>query len=432
MVAQDIKDRLRKNAEAIRDILQVQARRPFVLELTGTPKAGKTTTISALESFFKECGFRVAVLRERAAECPLPMKGHFFFNTWTTCSMIAEVLGAVDTAVDLIIVDRGFFDALVWLEQQHKRGQVTDGEREVFERFVLLDRWRVLTDLTVVAHVDPAEAIKRENLHRLVEKRGASIMSVPELEKFNTNLKAVEAKYGDKFNIVDVDANRDGILDLAVNVLEEVLPRLREWADPKIVAVPRDALNKALGNRKAGSVLEAQGLWDALLPSMKVDARSCFEANADWVQLVACGVPVHDSRVFVFERSGDDEKAKTFGMLKVWMGCHVEVDAVPTLDLVIDRLVDRIRNDLHLAFELKPKLAGFAWDEPHQPKHLGLFFRFTVDNEGAATSMQAKKFRRLRALPLTATIAKPDELAEHLTKFEPWSVSFLTEIGINP
>jgi len=29
----------------VRDLLKAQARKPFVLEITGTPKAGKTSTI---------------------------------------------------------------------------------------------------------------------------------------------------------------------------------------------------------------------------------------------------------------------------------------------------------------------------------------------------------------------------------------------------
>lgn len=433
MVSEQQREDLKEEAEAIRDILQSQARRAFVLELTGTPKAGKTTTIAALESFFTGCGYRVRVLRERAAECPLPMKGHFFFNTWTTCSMMAEVLGSVDAAVDLIIVDRGFFDALVWLEQQHQRGQVSNREREVFEEFVLLDRWRTLTNLTVVAHVAPAEAIRRENIHRLVPKPGGSIMRVPELEKFNTNLAAVESKYKDKFSIVDVDANQDGVLTFAATVLEEVLPRLRKWADPRIVAVPRAALDTALRGRKAGTAADAKQLWETLAASMEVDVRSRFEAADDWVQLVACGVPVHDGKVFVFQRSEDDEKAKEFGPLKVWTGCHIEVDAAPTLDVAMSRVTERICTELHLAFELKPKLAGFAWDEAGQPTHLALFFRFAIHNEGAAASMQDKKFRRLRALPMTAMFVEPEKLrqAEHINNFEPWSVSFLTEIGVD-
>ena len=84
---------LLKEAEDVRRAMRIGARRAFVLELTGTPKAGKTTTLSTLQAFFKAAGLRVETLKERAADCPLPMKGHFFFNAWTMCTMLAEVLG---------------------------------------------------------------------------------------------------------------------------------------------------------------------------------------------------------------------------------------------------------------------------------------------------------------------------------------------------
>jgi len=96
---------LANRARTLLPILREQARRSFVLEITGTPKAGKATSVAVLERFFKDCGFRVHVLKEKAAECPLTMKGHFFFNTWTACSMLAEVLATVDTNVDLLILD---------------------------------------------------------------------------------------------------------------------------------------------------------------------------------------------------------------------------------------------------------------------------------------------------------------------------------------
>ena len=124
----------------LREILRAQARRAFVIELTGTPKAGKSTSVVALQTFFKEAGYQVHLLKERAADCPLPMKGHFFFNAWTMATMLSEVLETHETPVDLLILDRGFFDALVWLELQSRRDQVSADEKRIFSDFVLLER----------------------------------------------------------------------------------------------------------------------------------------------------------------------------------------------------------------------------------------------------------------------------------------------------
>ena len=164
---------VKARAEALHPVVRRQARRAFVVELTGTPKAGKTTSVNVIKRFFESCGYRVHLLEERAGRCPLLMKGHFFFNAWTTCTMLAEVLETVDTDVDVMILDRGFFDALMWLTLQHQRGQVTDEERGVFSEFVKLERWRRLVDVTAVMTVDPVEAVRRENQHLVVPRNGS-------------------------------------------------------------------------------------------------------------------------------------------------------------------------------------------------------------------------------------------------------------------
>jgi predicted ATPase len=120
-MADDIEARvkiLEKLAGTARSHLQF-AQRAFVIEFAGTPKAGKSTAVEAIRHFFSRQKFRVHVLAERAALCPIPMKGHLFFNTWCAASMLAELLANVETDTDIIIVDRGIFDALVWLRLQY-------------------------------------------------------------------------------------------------------------------------------------------------------------------------------------------------------------------------------------------------------------------------------------------------------------------------
>src|SRR5215813_2744420 len=104
----DIETEIRKleeRAERVRRLL-VFASRAFVIEFAGTPKSGKTTSVEAIRHFFNRHGFRVHVLVERASVCPIPMKGHLFFNTWCACTMLSELIANVDTETDIIIVDR--------------------------------------------------------------------------------------------------------------------------------------------------------------------------------------------------------------------------------------------------------------------------------------------------------------------------------------
>lgn len=242
-----------ERARALLDILRSQARRAFVLELTGTPKAGKSTSVVTLQTFFREAGYQVHLLRERAADCPLPMKGHFFFNAWTSATMLAEVLETHEANVDLLILDRGFFDALVWLELQARRDQVTVEEKKVFADFILLERWRSLVDTTVVMKVDPGIALEREHQNQIVPRNG-SMMNPDSLAQFNDALDFVAAQHGDLFDLITIDTTAaKGAIGTNTELLADLLPRIERWADPDIAVVPKECVVELFGDRPFSS-----------------------------------------------------------------------------------------------------------------------------------------------------------------------------------
>ena len=150
---------LERRAKELHSIVEL-APRAFVVEFAGTPKSGKSTSVEAIRHFFRRFGFSVHVLSERAAQCPIPMKGHLFFNTWCATTMLAELLENVDTKTDIIIADRGLFDALIWFQTQAKRGELLDEELNQIESFLLMDRWKNLFNLVAVLHASAATALQ--------------------------------------------------------------------------------------------------------------------------------------------------------------------------------------------------------------------------------------------------------------------------------
>jgi hypothetical protein len=84
---------LEKQISRIRPRL-FEKRRPFIIEFAGTPKSGKTTTISAVHQFLKRNGVIVRTFQERASVAPLIDKGTAFFNTWVTCATLNGIIEA--------------------------------------------------------------------------------------------------------------------------------------------------------------------------------------------------------------------------------------------------------------------------------------------------------------------------------------------------
>lgn len=185
-------------------------RRPLLIEFCGSPKSGKSTIINALNIFLKRNKFSTIVLKERASICPVHKKTNPFFNIWTLCSAVAEIIENLDrefNKADIIIADRGIFDALCWFEwllNTNIPGELPKLSKDQYEKlknFCLLDTWVTNLDLIYIFQVDPSTSIKREYANLLTEKRG-SIMNESILSGFNKAIETAESKYGFSFRLI--------------------------------------------------------------------------------------------------------------------------------------------------------------------------------------------------------------------------------------
>ena len=399
--AQERGKELLDEAKEIAKLFRDQARRPFVLELAGTPKAGKSTQLGILRDFLKQAGFEVSVMKERAADCPIAMKGHFFFNVWTSTTMLAQVLANLDTRAELLILDRGFFDSLVWLELQYQRGQVSDDEKKIFEKFMLLKRWRKLTDHTVLLTANADVAMERENLGQIVPRAG-SIMNPRELSNYNELLEKVQTQHGDAFDVTVVDTtDSKGTLDTGVDLLATLLPRLRSWADPEILALPEALVRVGFKGAETLTTEASRTFLDQAAQSLVVRNRSALETDHDQVQIVAAVAFRHEGDYLLFERAPDDPKRERFGTYTLWHRCHVEAsEDEGVLDAARAQLRARVEEDLHLCGIGELQHIGALWsDDPDESNHVGLAFVVDIDHVETAESLMAKKFRRGQRAP---------------------------------
>ncbi|MCA9651201.1 MAG: hypothetical protein H6712_13240 [Myxococcales bacterium] len=391
-------EELEQRAKTLLSIVRRQARRPYVVELAGTPKAGKTSALHVLKSFFKECGYQVQLMRERASDCPIAMKGHFFFNTWTTTTMIASMLENLDTEADILLLDRGVFDSIVWLEDQSRAGQVTPEERKIFRDFALLDRWRSLTDLTCVLTVTPEVAMQRENASLLVPRSG-SIVSGKFLSRYNSVLATVREDVDDLFNFVDIDTSEHEPRHVHHHLASALIERMHHWVDPEIAAIPRATAEALFGDQP---VLDLASSIGAIQREVVSRPRSVLERDEGFVQLVAAAVLRNDGKVLLVRRSAeDDEKRVTFGRDLLWKGCHVprpDASGTDVVAMASSALEERLKEDFYLArldSELRPWV--LVWSRnPREVRHLGIVFDLEIPNAELARSLTGKVFKRDR------------------------------------
>ncbi|XXY51968.1 hypothetical protein WME91_12575 [Sorangium sp. So ce269] len=393
-------DELAQKARALLPILRRQARRPYIVELAGTPKAGKTTALHVLHRFLKDCGYHVQEMRERAGDCPIAMKGHFFFNTWTTTTMLASMIESLESEADVLLLDRGIFDAIVWLESQNRDHQLSPEEYDVFRRFVLLDRWRSLTDLTCVFKVSPDMALQRENKDLLIQRAG-SIMDAPFLERYNQVLADVQASVRDSFTFVDIDTTEYTSPQGTTRALAAaLLDHMSNWADPEIAVVPRTVAEQVFSDRALRALPEAMAEVEKAVRFLR---RSALEETNDFVGLVSAAVLRHADKMLLLCRAEKhDEKRITYGRDVLWKGCHIvrpPEGASNLLSTAARHLKARLKEDFHVArFESEPTPRFLVWNrsDERDARHLGVMYDLEIPTQEAAQSLASKVFKRER------------------------------------
>jgi hypothetical protein len=85
--------------------------------------------------------------------------------------------------IDVFILDRGVFDALVWNRWLELAGKVTREEAIQVEQFFTMSRWTTLIDIVFVLTCEPTVSIQREYADQLTTKRG-TIMEEGTLSQF--------------------------------------------------------------------------------------------------------------------------------------------------------------------------------------------------------------------------------------------------------
>lgn len=97
--------------------MAMSRQKPFIVEFTGTPEAGKTTTISTIYKQLRSMGYKVKIYPESAEITPsyIP-KGSNDFKLWIDADTFKHILEAIYLEDhDIVIFDRGSIDRIFWI-----------------------------------------------------------------------------------------------------------------------------------------------------------------------------------------------------------------------------------------------------------------------------------------------------------------------------
>jgi ADP-ribose pyrophosphatase YjhB (NUDIX family) len=440
----DKKHKIKELEDLAREVLNLkidrEQRRPLLIEFCGSPKSGKSTTINSLNIFLKRNGFRTVVLTERASICPVANKTHPFFNIWTLTAAISEIIKNLDQGkdkVDIIISDRGIFDALCWFEWLNTNPSklspyLDDQSYDDLKHFIFMDIWSRYLDLIYVFKVKPETSIIREYANLLTEKRG-SIMKEPILEGFNTATDNVIRKYQKRFREVteietDTDETNNDPNKVSYMVTKNLLTILKGLLIEKIGYFESD-LTQSLkrGINKVDDIMKFP---------INYNNRDIVE-KGNYIQPIPIAVITNPQRNKILmvkkseKRTSSDSPERNKSL--VYIGGHIRQEdeknknVFNTIERCLHREIQEEIGESLSVQESKPFLI-FTPDSEKSKKHLAVCYVIEMDLEDKRFKLTSDEFIMKTGTSKSGHVLDINEIASGKYDLESWSLQILEHI----
>jgi thymidylate kinase len=209
--------------------------RPFFLEFTGTPSAGKTTIIKELDKFLRRQGFKVLCPQEGAEEVRHIPRSTPLYNLRTGIYALTKLIDeSSGHRYDIVIFDRCIFDAYCWMMYWTEKGALAQHECKTHQDFFLSHFWEDKIDLAYFVLCEATIAVAREQRIALSDKLGET-----------TNPKTIEAlaaRYRKAYEVLSPTYTQLRLLDTThlseQEMVEKVASEVLSVLDKKVHSKP--------------------------------------------------------------------------------------------------------------------------------------------------------------------------------------------------
>jgi hypothetical protein len=403
------------------------ARKPVIFEFAGVPKAGKTSTANALQTFLQRCGFRVETVIDRTSLCPIRNRTNANFDVWAACTTLAQILerthqppGLDDP--DILILDRGLFDALCRLRLMGRLERIRPQERETIESFLRIADWRERISAVFVMLASPGDVLQREKELLPAERREGAMMNEKVLTRMLQATRETSRSLKKEFRIFEVDTSagrKDGakriaesVANLALNVIEE---HLRE----DILSLPKEDVARKFAGRQCLNSSEAAGLVKLFVKSGIYKPGA--EAGADQARFQAFPVVVvrnTSGSVLRLRRKEPADRNTPNEKMVVWTGGPVRKEDRAGGDPILHCALREIQTELRLGLEPHElKLRGAVYFKPggeETQKRVAIVYEWKAKTDAAATVLSRAEFFDSRGAAVKGTFVRLKDMAREV------------------
>jgi len=444
----NVKESIKELEKLAEEVLTLKSksrpRRPIVIEFCGSPKSGKSSSINSLNIFFKRNGFKTKVVTERASTCPVKDKFNPFFNVWTSCSTIAELatyLANNSKELDVIIADRGIFDALFWFSWQYRHNHLDKENYETLVYFLTMKKWRKIFDFIYVFTAEPKVSLKREYANLLTRKYG-SVMNDIILKEFNESIEDIITNYSRFFSRVEkIDTSKIDQAKVSYIVTKSTLQILKQIIMEQIGYLEVAVLN----NFRKYDTFKIEELIQKKI-QIKYDLRDIVENADDFVQPIPIVVFTNLKRdkVLVFKKSERSLSPNSPEQNKIllYAGGHVrKEDSIENNNIGIENmncflsiakstLSREVNEELGISFYPNENNPFLIWvkDHPKSKKHLAICFVSEVNFDRFTIRLNEDEFIRKKGKSKSGTIVNVNSLANGAESLDSWSKIILKNV----
>lgn len=416
-------------------------KRPLIVEFSGLPKSGKTTVVNSLALFLRRNQIPTVIITERATVCPIKNKEHPDFNIWTGCTSLINMLNYKQRDDNyVIIIDRGIFDTLIWLNLLNQSGKLNDNDLKIFEDFFLLDRWRSKIDLVISMKTSIEKALEREFKDLLTDIEG-SIMNKPFLTKFLSVMDFTIEKYGKQFNkLIEMDTSDTQTLEGVEKVISEVIQCLEILSNEELITIPIEHFKGKLDNVGFESDrVKLQVLERIIKKNQKIVRRKDAEDDINLIQVIVCAIFSYKGKIALITKKEIGDK-RLHNKRMIWAGGHlqfIDADEYPELT-ILKSMKNCLKRELEEEFEIDydsditSNWKGIVYDNTHPRslRHIGVVFQLEIKDEFMMRSLDKKLFKELSGQGnfIEFVDLTQEYFLENKIELEPWSVDILNSL----
>lgn len=429
---------LQSLAERVHELKQLHRQKhPIVIEFSGSPKAGKTSSINSLELFLKRNGFSVKVIQERASVCPVSDKKSPMFNMWTACMSLAGMIGVLEdkkSTIDVLILDRGIFDALCWFEWLYTSGKMEHQLKEGVESLLLHEEFLKSIDIVFAFCTTPEKSIEREYANLLTNKPG-SIMNVSVLQTYLNAIEVTIKTKGDRFrNVFKIDTTEKDQDQVGKEVTEKALNTLRNVLMERIGYFEKnEELISILETKNFFEYEELRSWFDSNM--IKFNYRDDVEDKERYLQPIPIAVISNEkNKILVVKKSNipSTEKSPEKDRLLPYVGGHTRREDVVSeekgcfLDICKSALKRELKEEIGISVSLDNKIPNIIYSPSvdRSKKHLAICFCLKID-EDTKLNMDANELVLKKGVSKSGRFLTVNELQKE--DLEDWGKIILRE-----